>query len=375
LFLQTIVLAAAYEINVILGLSGFGAFIAHGQSEAFRAVEKYVNETGGIHGKPVHFNLLDSQSSGQVDIQLTSAVLAKHPPFVIEGGPAAVCHAASTLYAKGPVMYCLSPGFFPERGSYVFGAGVESRVGMGVVMRYLRMKGYKRLGVITMTDIAGQEADAALKALLADPDNKDMSAVAWEHFAPADISVDAQMSKIKTANPDIVIGWATGTPTGTLLQGYKDVGLTLPFVASQANENSKQMQQYKTNLPSELIMYSLMWPAAKTLPKGPFKNAVDAYLHSMNAVGAELGDSSSAETWDTAMILIGALRSLGTNATPEQIRDYVAGLHDYYGPSGRFDFRIGNQRGLDASSAIMVRWDPKTVSWQAISAPGGTPSR
>ena len=229
-----------YEINAILALSGAGAFIAHGQSEALRAAEKYINDTGGIAGQPVHFAILDSASSPQIDIQLTTGILAAHPPFVIEGGPAPECRGAATLYQKGPVMYCLSPGYYPERGSYVFGSGVDSHLGMGIVMQYLRARGLTRLGIITMTDIAGQEADAALKSLLAEPTNSNVHAVAWEHFSPRDISVAAQMANIKAANPDVVIGWATGTPTGILLQGYKDAGLTQPFVASQANENSRQ---------------------------------------------------------------------------------------------------------------------------------------
>jgi branched-chain amino acid transport system substrate-binding protein len=364
-----------YEINVVLSLTGTGAFIANGQSLALRAVEKYVNDTGGIRGQQVHFVLSDSHSNPQVDIQLTSTILAKHPSFVIDGGPAAVCRGAATLYAKGPVMYCLSPGFYPDHGSYAFGAGIESRVGMGIVMRYLRMRGLRRLGVITLTDIAGQEADAALKSLLADAENKDMSVVAWEHFAANDIGVGAQMAKVKAANPDVVLGWATGTPTGTLLQGYKDLGLTIPFVASQANENTRQMRQYKSTMPRELIMYSVMFPAGTTMRKGPLKTAIENFTRSMSAVGAELGDASSAETWDAAMILIGALRSVGPNATPEQVRDYVSNLHGYYGPTGTFDFRIGNQRGLDASSSIMVRWDPETITWKPISEPGGTPLR
>jgi ABC-type branched-subunit amino acid transport system substrate-binding protein len=93
----------------------------------------------------------------------------------------------------------------------------------------------------------------------------------------------------------------------------------------------------------------------------------------MKAVGAELNDSSSAETWDAALILVGALRTLGTNATPEQVKAYVSGLASYDGPTGHFDFRIGNQRGLDANSAIMVRWDPQGITWRPISAVGGEP--
>lgn len=364
-----------YEINVVLGLTGTGAFIAHGQSQAFKAVERYVNQTGGIKGRPIRFNYFDSQSNPRVDIQLTSGILANRPPFVIDGGPGAVCNGAATLYAKGPVMYCLSPGYYPPRGSYIFGAGIESRVGMGVVIRYLRMRGFKRLGVITMTDIAGQEADTALKSLLDDPENKDVKVVAWEHFAPGDIGVAAQMAKVKAATPDVFLGWATGTPTGTLIEGFKDAGMTVPFVASQANENVQQMRQYKANMPRELMMYSVMFPSGGILKKGPLKTAIANYTTAMTAVGSEVGDASSAETWDAAMILIGALRTLGTNATSEQIRDYVSTLHNYYGPTGTFDFRIGNQRGLDATSSIMVRWDAETSTWRPISDPGGTPLR
>jgi hypothetical protein len=70
---------------------------------------------------------------------------------------------------------------------------------------------------------------------------------------------------------------------------------------------------------------------------------------------------------------VNALPALGTNATADQIRAYVSGLASYDGPTGHFDFRIGNQRGLDATSSIMVRWDPQATSWKPISAPGGAP--
>ena len=181
------------------------------------------------------------------------------------------------------------------------------------------------------------------------------------------------MANIKSANPDVVIGWATGTPTGTLMQGYTAAGLTQPFVASQANENARQMQQYKTFMPRELVMYSVMFPAEPTLPDGSLKTAIDEYTRAMKAVGAELGDSSSAETWDAALILVSALRALGPTASADAVRSYINGIQNYDGPTGRFNFRIGNQRGLDATSSIMVRWDAPTGSWKPISNPGGAP--
>lgn len=359
-----------YEINVILPLSGYGAFLGRGQAETLAVVEKYVNETGGIRGRPLHFVSVDSQSSPQVDIQLTQTILAKHPSLVIEGGPATVCHAVATFYEKGPVMWCLSPAFFPARGGYAFSSGVESAVGMEVTLRYLRTRGFKRLGIITLTDIAGQEADAALKRLLADPANAGLRVVAWEHLGSSDVGVDAQMAKIKQGDPEVVIGWATGAPTGTMLRGFKNTGMSVPFVVSNANQTPVQMQQYKEILPHEYLMYSLRWPSYQSLRPGPLKSAMTPYFRYMSAAGLT-PDGGAPLAWDSALLLVRALRTLGTDAGATQIRDYLLNLHDYYGPSGAFDFRLGNQRGLASNDLVMVRWNAVASSWQVVSEPAG----
>lgn len=368
--LNALLLAAVVELTAILPLTGYGAFIGRAQSEALDAVERYVNQTGGIRGETLRFVKLDSQSSPQVDIQLAQAAMAKHPPAIIEGGPATVCHAAATLYTNGPVMSCLSPAFFPERGSYAFSAGVESRIGIAVTLRYLQSAGLKRIGIVTVTDIAGQEADAAFKAFFAQPIYRDLSVVAWEHFGPSEISVDAQMARIKQAQPQVVIGWATGAPTATILRSFKTAGMTVPFVASQANQSWQQMEQYKTILPQQYLMYSSLWAAYDSLPPGPLKDGMTPYFRAMAASGIKLGGTSPL-AWDSAMLLVRALRALGPGASAAQVRDYLLGVHDYDGPSGAFDFRMGNQRGIGLSDAVMVRWDAATSSWKAVSAPGG----
>lgn len=364
--------AGPYDVDVVLPLTGYGAFNGHAQSETLRVIEGYVNRTGGIRGRPLHFAESDSGSLPQTNIQLTSAILAHHPTVVIEGGPATLCRAVAPLYAAGPVMWCLSPAFFAERGSYGFSSGIESRVGMQVTLRYLQRAGFHRIGMLTTTDIAGQEAETALKELLGNPANAGIAVVAWEHFAPGDLSVTAQLAKIKAVQPDIVIGWSTGTPTGTILRGVKDVGLSVPFVTSNANQTYEQMEQYQQFLPPTYLMYSAMWPRYASLGNGPLKDGMAPYFASMNAAGVHI-DGSSNLVWDAAMIVVTALRRIGPDATPAQLRDAISTLHDYYGPTGSFDFRLGNQRGVGLGDCIMVRWDARHGRWLQVSAPGGAP--
>ena len=363
----------AIDIPAVLPMSGYGAFIGHSQAEALSVAEKHVNDTGGIHGKPIHFVTYDSQSDPKVDIQLMTTILAKHPPMVIDGGPATVCRGIAPLFAHGPVLWCISPAFFPDRDSFTFATGVESRLGMQTTLRYLSTAGLHRIGIITATDIAGQEADTALAALIADPSNRALTVVDAEHFAPSDLTVTAQLTKLKDARPDVIVAWATGTPLATVLRGIKDAGISLPVVTSNANQSWQQMEQYASILPASYMMYSLQWPAYTRMRGGPLKDALGEYFHAMTVAG-KIPDGNSAMVWDTVTLVARGLRTFDMNAKPEQLRTYFAGLHDFYGASGSFDFRLGNQRGLGLSDCIMVRWNAARKVWEPISGAGGRPN-
>lgn len=90
-----------YDINVTLPLTGYGAFLGNAQAQTLSVVERYVNDTGGIRGRPLHFVEVDSQSNPTIDLQITAGILAKHPAAVIEGGPATVSQPHGTRENAG----------------------------------------------------------------------------------------------------------------------------------------------------------------------------------------------------------------------------------------------------------------------------------
>jgi len=46
------------------------------------------------------------------------------------------------------------------------------------------------------------------------------------------------------------------------------------------------------------------------------------------------------------MILVAALRKIGPDATPQQLRTYISGLKNFVGVNGPYDFVKYPQRGL-----------------------------
>jgi branched-chain amino acid transport system substrate-binding protein len=77
--------------------------------------------------------------------------------------------------------------------------------------------------------------------------------------------------------------------------------------------------------------------------------------------------------WDAALMTVSALRKLGPEASAVQVRDYLAGLTDFPGVDGIYNFRKYPGRGLGSDSVAVVKYDPVGKDWEWLSKPGGEP--
>ena len=171
-----------------------------------------------------------------------NGLIAKKTPLVLGPAVTATCAAAAPLVAPaGPVMFCISP--FINLTPYVYvtaGTALDSAV---VVLRYYRMKGFKRFAMLNSTDASGAALDKAFEDAFTLTENRGLALVAHQHFSPADQSVAAQMANIKAAAPQVLISWTVGSPFSTVLRGIHDSGLDVPLVANGANMTMAQMSQ------------------------------------------------------------------------------------------------------------------------------------
>ena len=63
-----------YQINVLLGLTGSFALIGASMQMSLRILERRINETGGIHGRPVRFVIQDNQTNPLIGCAARDAV-------------------------------------------------------------------------------------------------------------------------------------------------------------------------------------------------------------------------------------------------------------------------------------------------------------
>ena len=366
--------ADAYEIHVLVALTGGAAFIGQNVQKNLQALEAVVNQADGIRGQQLQFAFHDVESSPQTAVQVASQLLASHPAVILVSGPVALCNATAPLMRKGPVLYCLSPAFHPLEPGSGFSATTSNVDNIAAVVRYYRLKGWTRIAVLTATDATGQEADKGIDHVFALPENSAVRIVERQHFNPTDMTVAAQIERIKSSGAQALVAWTTGAPTATVFKGMIQAGLDIPISPSTGNEDYAQLGQYVGFLPKQLLLPSALFPEHDGLLT--LDPRVEKVQHAMYAILKEHGlkaDNNTAAPWDPALIVVEAMRKLGPTASADQLRDYIVNLTDFAGINGIYDFKAYPERGLGPDDVTIVRYDSQAKSWVWMSKPGGVP--
>jgi len=365
--------AEPYKIAVILPLTGGAAFLGRGEQQALQLFQTVTNKEGGVDDRPLEFVFHDDQTSPQTTVQITNGILSERPAVMLGSSIVAMCNAIAPLLKDGPFDYCLSPGVHPAVGSYQYSTNTDTHSLIEALVRYFRLRGFTRMAFISSTDASGQDAERGFDEVLKLADNADVQVVERQRFNPTDVSVSAQIQRIKTASPQALIAWSTGAPIATVFKAVLEADLNVPVGTTNGNQTYAQMTQYKDFLPKDLYI-----PTSVFLPhQGMFQldaevEEAQRKFYAAFAAANLKPDAMSALAWDPAGIVVKALRKVGANATAAQVKEYVASQTSYPGINGVYDFKSVPQRGLTVKNALVTRWDPAAGTWLVVSEPTGT---
>ena len=361
-----------YPIDIILPLTGPGAFLGQSQQKTLKVFETFINNDGGIRGRPVQFTFYDDQTSPPVALQLTNQLLVKKPAVIMGSAISAMCSAQiPAMAAAKTLQWCFSPTFYPPQGGFTYASSVASRNLILGMVRYMHGRGMHKIGLLSTTDASGRIGESDMIDVLKMPEFTDMSLVANEHYGQSDIGVGAQLSKIKAAAPDAIMVWTAGTPLGTALHGIQDAGMdSIPIFTSSANMVYSQIKSYASILPKALYFQGYAYTSNEARTAIALKK-VRAFQEAAKANGI-YPDAIAGFPWDPAMTVIDALRSVGPDATGEQLRAWVAKQRAYPGIAGIYNF-TNDMHGLSVDDMLVMRWDAAESRWVTVSNFGGTP--
>ncbi len=362
------------DIQVVLPSTGTLAFLGASEQRDLVIEQKLFNDGNGIHGHPVNFVFHDDQSTPQIAVQISNQIIADKPKLILGTALVGSCNAMAPLMHDGPVMYCFSPGIHPAKGSYVFSSNVSTADLFNVTLRYYRLRGWTKIAILTATDASGQDAEKGIKKQLALPENKDMQLVAEARFNPTDVSADAQIQRMKAADPQAIITWTSGSSLGTILRAISDAGWDVPVTTSDSNMNYRQMAQYTAFVPKQFYIPAPQWlPSANTSAMPAEVQAAQKQMNDAFKAANVRPDIAMSLSWDPTLIAISALNKLPADADATALRDYMLNLKGFAGINGVYDMTKVPQRGIGVDAVVMTLWQPEQKNWVVVSKPTGLP--
>jgi branched-chain amino acid transport system substrate-binding protein len=365
---------STYTINAIVSETGSASFLGSEEAAALKALAKQVNATGGIQGHSLQFSISDNQSKAATSVSLASPLVSQSPVLLVGSLTTTDRPVDDLANSGGPVVYDLSPGDHPEPGSFVYSSSNSTTNQTQAFINFAQSKGWKRIAAITSTDASGQDGWTNIQKAVAGSGGA-VTVTDHETFDPTAVSVTTELSKIKAGNPQAVIVWTTGTPLGTVLKGMQGLSMdSLPTMTTNGNASYSEMQRLAAELPSQLYFPGAPFMAGPANLTGQTKTGVQAFDTAMQAAGQKVPDEGDALAWDPGLMLVAALRKLGTGATASQIHQYIDGLTSFSGINGTYNFTdksIPDHRGLTITSVYIAQWDVSKGEWTAASGPAG----
>jgi branched-chain amino acid transport system substrate-binding protein len=273
---------------------------------------------------------------------------------------------------NGPLDFCISPAYQPPLKSFVFATSASLSDIVQAHLKFAHLMGYHRIASIDTTDATGQVSDRTYAAAEALPENHDLTFFPVEHLNVTDLTANAQATRIKAEHPDLIVSSSAGPAFGTALRSLHDAGVDVPFMASAANLDARLLAQYRSFMPRTIYFNSVLFFARDRIKRGPQRTAIDAFYDAFKG-NEQTMTPGSGFAWDPALIVTSALRKLGTNATADQLHDYIENLRSFPAASGTYDFTRGDQHGLSTDAVIFLTYNQADNSFVPATTGGGVP--
>jgi branched-chain amino acid transport system substrate-binding protein len=264
------------RVGTIMSVSGWAGFIGTPQKELFTAMIEDINAKGGIKGRPLEVYYEDDKSV-PTNAVIAATKLIKDKKIVVLVGTSTSDSAMAVVPVceqEQIVFINTGPANIPFK-KWVFSVGPGDVIGAQHVIDYaVKELGAKRIALLYGSDAYGMLAYKVITGEL--PKYPGVSLVAEERFEPSDTNMVPQLTRVKSANPDLMILYTTGGAGAVIAKNYKQLGMTTQVLGSNAltMPDFMKIAGKIADESSWIFMSQPMMIVEKMAPDDPFRKGV-----------------------------------------------------------------------------------------------------
>lgn len=345
-----------YKIGAVFSITGVGSFLGEPEKKTAEMIADEINKKGGINGHPLELIILDDESdTTKCNLAVKRLLKKDEVPVIIgpsrSGESMAVAPVAEE--AQVPLISCAASHKIVtpvESRKWVFKvAGSDSHVA-GKMYDYMKGKGISKIAI--MSDSSGFGSSGREELLNLAP-QYGITITADERFGPQDTDVSAQMTKIRSTQPQAIVNWSIGPTQVLAVKTWRDLGMdSIPLYQSHGFGNKKNIElagkaAEGVLLPLARVNIGPLLPDAQ-----PQKKVIMEYIKAYEERFKEPVSSFGGHAWDSMNLAVAALKAVGPD--PAKIRDFIESTKGFVGMHGVFNFSSTDHNGLSKDDLEMV---------------------
>jgi len=345
-----------YKVGAVFSITGTGSFLGEPEKKTAEMIAEEINKKGGINGHPLELIIYDDESdSTKCNLAVKKLIKTDKVPVIIgptrSGESLAVVSVAEE--SSVPLISCaasfkiVTP--IESRKWVCKVAGSDSHV-VEKMYEYMKSKGIQKIGI--MSDSTGFGSSGREELLRLAPDYG-MTILADERFGDKDTDLSAQLTKIRSAQPQAIVSWSIGPTQVLSVKTWRDLGMAnIPLFQSHGFGNKKNLQlagdaAEGVLLPLARVNVGPLLPDAQ-----PQKAVIMAYTKAYEDKYKEPISSFGGHAHDALNLAIAALKAVGPD--PAKIRDHLENTKGFVGMHGIFNFSPTDHCGLSKNDLEMV---------------------
>jgi branched-chain amino acid transport system substrate-binding protein len=315
-----------YRILMIVNLTGPSSYFGQAPAQAFLAASKVLNKTGGILNRPITITYDDDQGDPTRAVSLLTQRLNSGTQYdfcecgTFSAETLAMLPATTKVKLLTTESGAAAAFDDPVNYPYNFGANATLLQQATAMVKYVQKKGYKRPGVFISNDLAGANLLAVYQQLFGAAGIQLVS----QQYSGSQLDFTAPLQSLQAQQPDAVILFSFGAPTGIILKNRAKLGWTVPIIAERTTTGQDlttlvPMDQL-SNISEQHLVIDLPPDAQHKTPQW------QAMYDALVAAGPMTGRLSNyAPLYDTLLYIAAAAKQAGST-DPDKVKAALENL-------------------------------------------------
>jgi branched-chain amino acid transport system substrate-binding protein len=228
---------------------------------------------------------------------------------------------------------------------WMFKVAPSNRDYMVALSEYIKRKGYTKIAHLYSTDTFGQYDHSNLEKLAP---QYGYTLVANESFAIEDTSFNAQLTRIRAANPDLIYSSASARAAILAFKQYKQLGLTTPLVVAGSAISEAFFNAIGGPAAADGLM---MMTQRGSLGEGLGGDSAKYYAELKEGMGGRAPVFFNVFGFDVGLITAAAVTQ--SDGSRQGIRDALEKLKDLPAINGPVTYTTQDHTGQDSRSITL----------------------